>query len=516
MPISEFADAVTRWVLGVDDIVASIDVASTRGLYLRDALPVFGAGDREAWRAELDATLAVEEWSTMNSIDPVRDALAQLPDIERPLRLLDAGAALDEGALFELKRFAFWGAKVLDQGLPFLDPAGEWVLFLRTQMQTIHPERRPTPRFHLSSDLDPELRARRNERDAVRKKERALRRRLEGEVVEEIGGGFDVRGRYKPPSPAVEPEHPLLRRGTDGWTLRHDELDELAAALVERDEACDAAAERTMATLSDGLRATSQSWEEVASALALLDLRLAKVMLREAWRGAWPEWASEGATEVTDGRLPRLLDTLGDEVQPVSLRMEDATVVTGPNMGGKSALLELLGAVVWCGHHALPVPAHAARIRPVEGIVYVGAEEPRATQSGLSAFGREIRRVVEAWEKDAPRLWLLDELGRGTHPEEGASIAGHIIASRRARGDFVLATTHFPEVAAITDVIHLRIAGLDPDRAREALAAAGPDDEIDAPLRAAMDYRPLKVAADAADVPRDAWIVARLLGLPDN
>jgi hypothetical protein len=186
-------------------------------------------------------------------------------------------------------------------------------------------------------------------------------------------------------------------------------------------------------------------------------------------------------------------------------------------MGGKSVLLRVVGLCQWAAQCGLPVPARRCDFAPVAQITYVGSEEPgvRAAEEGLSSFGREIRRLVRHRDRDAhPVLWLLDEVGRGTHPLEGAAIAVDIIEALAERGDRLLVATHFPEVAAMHDVRRYRIAGLCgedlPVASEPAQMSYGAWEEA---LRAAMDYRPVELdPAERAEIPRDARLVARLLG----
>jgi len=219
-----------------------------------------------------------------------------------------------------------------------------------------------------------------------------------------------------------------------------------------------------------------------------------------------------------EGRDPRQVDRIGDEVQAIDVTLDEAvTVVLGPNMGGKSALLKLVGLCQFCGQAALPIPATSCAFGLVGGLVYVGSEESggAAEQEGLSSFGREVRRLVAHWEGRAPRVWLLDELGRGTHPGEGARFARGVIQARESAGDRVVAATHFPEIAAVEGVARLRIRGLQvsDEALREALSGLDAQDvgQLTAALRTLMDYRPQP--SRATDVPRDAWRVARALGL---
>jgi 5-formyltetrahydrofolate cyclo-ligase len=182
-------------------------------------------------------------------------------------------------------------------------------------------------------------------------------------------------------------------------------------------------------------------------------------------------------------------------------------------MGGKSKALVLVGLCQWCAQHALPVPAEAFDFKPLHHLVYVGSEQPQQTDefqgSGLSAFAREIRRIVRGLDHSAPTGWLLDEIGRGTHPGDGADLLIDLLARLADDGHRALAASHFPALAALEDVQHLQIRGLSPDVDLARIFDDATD--IDRALRRALDHQPHEVATGS--VPRDARRVAGALGL---
>lgn len=515
-----FVDEVTEQVVGALQVRNLIKPRSARGRELASSPRSYGVEDGDLWRREIDELESVDRWWQPSVSDEVAPALEQLPDLNRPVLSLEAGQTLDEVALFEVKRFLYWShvISIASAEAPNLvDPT--WLKRIAELMQTIHPERTPSPRYFLASQLDPRLGPARDEIKSVRKAERALRKELEAEVISEHGGKFDVSGRYISPSGPVEftQETRLRRVDSNRLELADARLEALQTALAEANDRAWTIEAEVRSTISDSLRSELEWLLEMREALARLDERIARVELRRQWNGCWGDWSGDVALTITGGRHPRLQNAVGaDEVQPISIRLDDrATVVTGPNMGGKSLLLGLIGLCQWCAQHAFPLPAQSVTFRPVASIVYVGAEESGGEKgAGLSAFGREVRRVVDALDQPAPRLWLLDEFGRGTHPDEGASIARDLIRSRTNDGDRVVAATHFPALAAMDDVAHFRIAGISHPEALQALTESpGALDEIESALRSAMDYRPLVVEARAHGVPRDARLVARALGL---
>ncbi len=192
---------------------------------------------------------------------------------------------------------------------------------------------------------------------------------------------------------------------------------------------------------------------------------------------------------------------------PLTLELDGVGVLTGPNMGGKSAALRTCGFVAACVALGLPVPAARARVALFDEIVHVGAAEERSL---LSSFGQEVVHLRDFLLRDAGRaLVLIDEVGRTTTPREGRALLVALIATLRERGATGLAATHLSGIAAAAGVDHFAVAGL-----REVPAAGDGlslQDAIDR-IAAVMDFRIRRVAEDAVSG-ADALALAEALGL---
>ena len=524
-----FVDESTAAVLGVRELLGRLAPDSDIGKEWAAELRWYGPGDRAAWNEEMQRLVEAETWAANepSAHEQLRGALGALPGIERPLRKLRAGEALGEVELFGLKQFLYYGGEAIEAALDLVDGWGvpqSWSEQIAALMETIHPQRRPTPRFHLADELSDELEALRLDLRAAKRRRRKRRDALEEALVASYGGSFDFHGNYHL-SPDTGSDDELaddarLEHTGQGWELSDEELAGLSDDIERREAEVEAVERDLRARLSEVLVDQIDWLEEVAEILALLDVRLAKVRLKDDLEGSWPDWTDAGGITIEQGREPLTALRLAErdeEIQPVDASVGDTPVViTGPNMGGKSVLLRLVGICQWCAQHAMGVPAAGCDFSAVQRIVYVGSEEPRAKSAslGLSSFGREVRRLVDLWDAaEPPGLWLLDELGRGTHPDEGASIASELVGKLSARGDRVAAATHFPAVASMEGVERLRIAGLvHPKKLEELLEEDGAD--VHTALRRCMDYRTVAVD-DPGDhaVPRDARVVARALGL---
>lgn len=508
-------------MIGANQVLEALQPATPSGRRRLSALTAWTSGDEPAWREANDRMRQTDAWvdRSGDAHDTLTEALLSLPEADRLLSKCRARTVLEDGELFVAKRLLYHGARAFEAGRELLEEWGaesDLGERARAKMAALHPERAPSARFRLSASLVDGLDDARRASKESRRQLDAVRREVEATLVAELGGSFDVRGFYHP-APGIEPSRLMAearlalldgrwRPATEELERARSELDAANAKTARLEQSARAKLSRILADDLDLLL-------ELEERLGELDFRLAAVRMRRDMDGCWPEVAA--ATAIAGGRDPRLVKRLGDEVQPIDVTLHaGATVVTGPNMGGKSALLRLVGLVQWLAQHGLPVPADSASVRFVDRMVYIGSEEPGAADhtEGLSSFGREIRRLVESQEDDVHTLWLLDELGRGTHPDDGAALAVEVVTRLAERGDEVVASTHFPALAALESARHLRIRGLvdEPTLARSVAESRG-EVELRAALQRAMDYRPDEVTDD--EVPRDARIVARALGL---
>ncbi len=247
-------------------------------------------------------------------------------------------------------------------------------------------------------------------------------------------------------------------------------------------------------------------------ALGGLDRLLARVAFAQRWGACVPAFGADRVAfeAATFAPLADALAARGHRYTPLDLELRGVAVLTGPNMGGKSAALATAGFLCACAALGVPPPARSAVLPLLDALVCIGGEGPAERARLLSAYAAEVVRARETLALASPRtLVLVDEFARTTGPREGRALLVAFAEALRARGAFALVATHFDGVAAAAGVPHLRIAGL----REHGLAAVGADD-LDAALdaiNAAMDYR--VVAAGAGTATSDALELARLLGL---
>lgn len=504
-----FMDDVTRGVLGVDRFLKGFALQSPLALATYTRQPF---EHHTPWQHERQKLTATQVWfEQLGDPQKLLQTLQQVPDLRAIWRHLESQTPLKEGDLYTLKRALFYGWTLAQQASALL---GQWtnidddIAQLFALMTLIHPERQPSARFLVSDDLDPRLgEARRQQREA-RRAENQHRQTIEAQVSARYPNArVDIRGLWHIPD-GVDGD-PQLEPHGNTWRLVDAHLTHLQTTHQQMQEALETIIGEVFCALSDRLRPRliwMRQWFEI---VVSLDVRLAKVRLLQQIDGCWPQWALEDGFDVCQGCAPHMHKS----AQRVDLQtaLGQPVVLTGPNMGGKSSLLTLVGMAHWCVRYLFPFSAQAISLSPVDHVVYVGADANRQSdEEGLSSFGREVHRLVEHQSHPGRICWLFDELGRGTHPEEGDRLAQEIIGYFASKGHIVWCATHFTGVAQHGDAEHFQMAGLDHEQLTQNLPSS--DAQMLQVLQSAMNYQPIR-QNEAGHVPRDARAIARALGL---
>lgn len=192
--------------------------------------------------------------------------------------------------------------------------------------------------------------------------------------------------------------------------------------------------------------------EVLARVLAHADLRAASVKLASAAGLAFPEVLdTEGEVDLVAARHP-LLALSGAKVvaSDIAISAARAMVVSGPNAGGKTVSLKVVGLAALLLRAGLPVPAApGSRLSVFERVLTdVGDDQSlRANLSTFSAHITNIARILD--ETHGGVLVLLDELAGGTDPREGEALAAAVLDSLTARGGTIACTTHYEGLKAL-------------------------------------------------------------------
>jgi DNA mismatch repair protein MutS2 len=277
-----------------------------------------------------------------------------------------------------------------------------------------------------------------------------LARALQEPIVTQRGGRYVVPVKSEMRSAVKGIIHD---QSASGATVFIEPLEILEAnnALREAELAERAEVQRILEELSRRVEKDAEELDAVVSALARLDLAMAKSLLADALDAERPVLNGEGALDLVKARHP-LLAAKGGEVVAIDVRLGTdfrALVVTGPNTGGKTVTLKTIGLLVLMAACGLQIPAQRGSTVPITKRVFADIGDEQSIAQSLSTFSSHLRNVVATLaEAEKGDLALLDELGAGTDPDEGAALAMAVLETLLARGVLVAATTHYPELKA--------------------------------------------------------------------
>jgi DNA mismatch repair protein MutS2 len=140
------------------------------------------------------------------------------------------------------------------------------------------------------------------------------------------------------------------------------------------------------------------------------------------------------------------------EVVPIDLSLggeRSIMVITGPNAGGKTITIKTVGLLLLMALSGIPVPADSSSSFPLVHKILVDIGDEQSIESSLSTFSAHISHIAEILEQtDEKSVVLMDELGTGTEPSQGAALACGILNHLSTKGSLVFSTTHLMEIVA--------------------------------------------------------------------
>jgi len=221
-----------------------------------------------------------------------------------------------------------------------------------------------------------------------------------------------------------------------------------------RDEESEIA--RVLAELTDAVRARVDDLATLVDVLGALDWIIARAKAAERMEAIEPRVSEARTVAVTAARHPLLLAQSWRDadrpVVPVELRLGDdrpLLLITGPNAGGKTIALKTLALFVLMAQVGCHIPAAEGASLPLVSRLFAIIGDDQSVSENLSTFSAFVKQVREIIaDVDDRSLVLLDELGAGTDPDEGAALAQAILEELDARGALVVATTHLEPLKA--------------------------------------------------------------------
>ena len=399
--------------------------------------------DPARWLAELEAPVAVLT----------------------PLMLIDAAALADTAAMLRnaFREAGRGGSGPIARQFPLLSARASSVADLRPLAVAVR--RAVLPNGEISDDASPDLRRIRasmgRTRETIQKTLEHMLRTRGGDAGESY---VTLRNdRFVIPVRAAERRqvqgvvHAASATGQTVFvepfeTVEHNNrLVQLAEEEAEE-------IRRILAELTDKLRGNLGPLRFAVETIAELDSVFARARFARDFECTLPQFTNENSAvdlsaavpslELKDARHPVLADTLrshGRAVVPMTLALGGAKtvlVISGPNTGGKTVALKTVGIALLSAQSGIPVAAEIARL-PIVDRLLVDIGDEQSIAADLSTFSAHVLNVRAMLEAATPRsLVLVDELGTGTAPEEGAALAVALLDEFRKRACLTLATTH--------------------------------------------------------------------------
>jgi len=382
-----------------------------------------------------------------------------LERIEGPGVVLDAAELLDAASLLETAGWLRQQFREEAAKFPLLAARAASLADFRDALAAIR--RCVLPNREISDDASPALRRIRGSiaqtRDSIQKTLKQILRARNADAGEDY---VTLRNdRFVIPVRAENRRSvPGIMHGTSGTGqtvfLEPFETVETNNQLVQLAEEEAAEIVRILRELTERLQILRGPLTAAAQTIAELDGVFARARFARDFDAAIPEFTAQGELRLAAARHPVLEDKLRREnraIVPMSLALggdERVLVVSGPNTGGKTVALKTTGIAVLSAQSGIPVAAQSAAL-PLFDRVLVDIGDEQSIAADLSTFSAHMLNLKSMLQAATPQsLVLVDEMGTGTAPEEGAALAVALLDEFRAKNCIVLATTHHDRLKA--------------------------------------------------------------------
>ncbi|WP_165329328.1 endonuclease MutS2 [Streptococcus tangpeifui] len=204
---------------------------------------------------------------------------------------------------------------------------------------------------------------------------------------------------------------------------------------------------RILRELSDLLRPHTHTIRNNAWLIGHLDFVRAKYLYMQEHQASLPSLSEDKTVNLLNVRHPLLVNPVANDLH--FSKNLSVIVITGPNTGGKTIMLKTLGLCQIMAQSGLPILADPGSKVALFKEIFADIGDEQSIEQSLSTFSSHMGHIVDILNRaDHQSLVLLDELGAGTDPQEGASLAMAILEHLRLSDIKTMATTHYPELKA--------------------------------------------------------------------
>lgn len=214
--------------------------------------------------------------------------------------------------------------------------------------------------------------------------------------------------------------------------------------------------------LTQHVHLNAEGIQETLRAVGVLDLIAGKCRYAQARDGYCPQINDAGRLILYNARHPVLLELFDrqakegqpkKDVMPIDVRLGDdfdVLIITGPNTGGKTVTLKTVGLFALMTQCGMAIPAGEGSVMPVYDNIHIDIGDEQSLQQSLSTFSSHLATLLHILQHSTPRsLVLIDELGAGTDPDEGAAMGRAVLDELLHLGARAIVTTHLSSLKAV-------------------------------------------------------------------